>query len=1023
MGDGISNNISAMFLLLSSCLLIPFLLQTIRSSSPVPARISVAAFMCISIPIVMLSALFALFLGVGNIVLACALALGIGLSVLHPVAATSFFVAILLTRPWEAIPQNHLLMALPRLMAVLTVLTWLVYAIRLRKTHVVWNFPCWCYATFVIWLFFCCLFSRSMTTSLSFFSDTFLPITVIAFLITNVISKREDVELFSRTLVISVLGVISVAVYTTIQDYSIDPSFFRLHARGMWGNANDLAALMVIILPIALAPLLQRKKGASATLVSLALGIFILVSLLWSQSRGAQIAVLVGTIIYLISCTKKKKALLFTSVATIFLLIVLFVMPQRDEMDLAGSTSSRANYLIAGLRMAKDSPIFGVGPNNYSLLYEQYTPAFLEWGKRTAHSSWVLILAEAGVVGFLLFLGLFLTTLRAAWRIRSSSPQYLLMIINYGIVMSFLSHTYLFLPYVLFAFVLAAARIPALKESPSFETRSSRFPKPSLVRNFSRPVTAIFLVLFCVTYVRAQDLQVFEASAGANKPTGNHSPSTSEHVILKGSRAETLLFMLKMSGNGCFPFAVKMPQAVQPDLNVTLYSLPPVKTQHPSFPGAFIGAHLDPAVPLSSNSLCLDPKLKENWFLGELKIGPHTKPSSYDFSISSGKKNISFALSVWAMTMPEQPALPAYSEFTPWFALLGHYGKWHDSEGELAQQYIAAMIEHRIYPLKSIVAPLKITGESTLPLLEISDKPSPQTSFNSIVVNSRPAWAYFDFPTVGSSGFEPIDFSKAQTYFRAAENTIPLIKRPGKSLVYLWDEPQKTAYPELVRLSKLVKKYAPSLKQMVTITYLPELASSVDIFAPVIDQFDNADFPSPDVYRKLQKEGHEVWWYVSCMSHGCEALADTGVPDMVLDRPASYVRSIGWLSMRYHIDAFLYYSSNYGYQFYPKRDPWQSLWDFSGNGDGTLFYPGRPGEHGLIKQAPIASLRLKLWRESSFDAQYIKWIMDVKNKPSWWEPEFRALVHSTTDWSRDYTKYQQLREKVGEFMSKLSAGH
>ena len=241
--------------------------------------------------------------------------------------------------------------------------------------------------------------------------------------------------------------------------------------------------------------------------------------------------------------------------------------------------------------------------------------------------------------------------------------------------------------------------------------------------------------------------------------------------------------------------------------------------------------------------------------------------------------------------------------------------------------------------------------------------------------------------------------------------------RPGKALVYLWDEPKPDAMSQLSKLSQLVKKFAPSLKQLVTITYQPELANSIDIFVPVINHFDVPGFPSPTIYQEFQKKGHEVWWYVSCMSHGCEALADTGVPDMVLDRSSAYVRVIGWLSMKYKIDGFLYYSVNNGYQYFPKRDPWNSLWDFSGNGDGTLFYPGRPGEHGLQDHIPIASLRLKLWRESSYDAEYINWMEKLKTKPNWWTSEFNDLVRSTTAWSRDYSNYQKLRDKIGTYLN------
>lgn len=1022
--DKISLNILSFFLLIVALLLPAYLLELRKKNSPNEKAISANAFLLVSFGILALNGTFLLFLGFGNFLLASALALGIGLSLLHPAVATSFFAAVLFTRPWESISNNSFLELLPRLMALLAFASWVLYSLRNRRLVFAWNLPCCLFVCLFVWLFLCCLMSSSMNDSLTFFIDNFVRILAVSFLVLNTILTRQDFKLFSRTLVLSILGVISVALYKTIRDYSSDPMSFRLHSDGLWGNANDLAALLVVILPLALTPFFQKERGGSALLKATLISLFVFVALLWTQSRGATLAVLASGISYIIFCRFNKKLLVVASILIISVPLILYFMPQRDEQDLSGSSSSRSNYLIAGLRMAKDSPIFGVGVNNYSRLYEQYTPAFVEWGARTAHSTWVLFLAEAGLIGLLLFISLYLSVLKSSWKLRKDHPQFFLILVAYGVAMSFLSHSYLFLPYVIFAYVLVAARIYSSNEVLIKQVLTSA---PTPTRSMHRKVSALGSLAACLffllaTDLRAQEIKLLEAVSGIDKPIGNYMPISSEKLNLKGSRAEILAFMIKMAGTGCGDLSINIPDSAKLDLKVNLYSLPYVETEHPSFLGASVGKHLDPALLWDSPSICMEPNLKERWFLAEINLGKNLKPDHYNLNIAVGDKSIDLSVDVWSMTIPDQPVLPAYSELTTWFALLGHYGKWHESEAELGLQYIAEMNAHRIYPLKSSLATPEIIVDESGPRLDISSKPSPQSSFTSVVLNPRPAWAYYDFPTVGSSGFEKIDYTKAQTYFRAIENTIPAINRPGKALVYLWDEPQANAISELVKLSGVVKKTAPTLKQLVTTTYLPHLAKSVDIFAPVIDQFDANGFPKPDIYKGFQKEGKEVWWYVSCMSHGCEALADSKVPDMVIDRSASYVRSIGWLSMKYELDAFLYYSVNNGYQHYPKRDPWKSLWDFSGNGDGTLFYPGRPGEHGLNQHTAVPSLRLKLWRESSYDAEYINWMQKLEVKPLWWKTEYATLVQSTTNWSHDYSKYLQLRNKAGDFLHKFQGG-
>lgn len=157
------------------------------------------------------------------------------------------------------------------------------------------------------------------------------------------------------------------------------------------------------------------------------------------------------------------------------------------------------------------------------------------------------------------------------------------------------------------------------------------------------------------------------------------------------------------------------------------------------------------------------------------------------------------------------------------------------------------------------------------------------------------------------------------------------------------------------------------------------------------------------------------------MSHGCEALVDSGAPDLVIDRPSVYVRSIGWLGPLLGSDAFLYYHLNHGYQYYPKRDPWQSLWDFSGNGDGTLVYPGRPGMFNLKEHTAIASIRLKLLQQASYDAQYVEWMEKHPNQPIWWKEAKQSLIKDYTSWSRDYWKFAEIRNKIAEFLSNTNS--
>lgn len=528
------------------------------------------------------------------------------------------------------------------------------------------------------------------------------------------------------------------------------------------------------------------------------------------------------------------------------------------------------------------------------------------------------------------------------------------------------------------------------------------------------------LLLFVFPQSIESQIESIKAAAYSDKPIAEYVPVLRQNVSIKGSRGEVLSLMLKINFTGCGRIKVAPFTRVDSrvgEIESQFFQMEKVRTSQPSFTGAFVGDHFDPLIPLRDNQLCLKQD-REGWIWGDLKIPDATPAGVYHSTISFGEmKPVQVALTVWSMTIPEKPALPAYSELTAWFNLLGHYGRWTDQEAVLAQAYVSAMQEHRIAPIKLHIRRPPVEKGPGGDVLNIDSYPDTQQSFKSVSLRQRPQWALYDFPTVA---LEEIRNGSASRYFKAIENAIPIIGRDNQAFVYLWDEPGREDLEHVVEMAKLVRESAPSLKIMVTTPYYPQLSDYVDIFVPVMDQFAVPGFASPKQYRELQQQGKQVWWYVSCMSHGCDALMDSGRPDFVIDRPASYIRSIAWLSARYNIDAFLYYSVNNGYQFNPKRDPWRSLWDFSGNGDGTLFYPGRAGERGFVEHQPVASIRLKLWREASFDAEYLRWMNLLPEKPEWWEREFAAIAHSPQRWNRDYVAYSLLRERIGDFLDGIN---
>lgn len=159
-------------------------------------------------------------------------------------------------------------------------------------------------------------------------------------------------------------------------------------------------------------------------------------------------------------------------------------------------------------------------------------------------------------------------------------------------------------------------------------------------------------------------------------------------------------------------------------------------------------------------------------------------------------------------------------------------------------------------------------------------------------------------------------------------------------------------------------------------------SGKVDVFVPVIDQLENRPGSG---YAGDQRAKYDAWlaadpkrrlWaYQSCDQHGCGAchatspgVAYTGWPNRVIDSSAVQDRAFPWQAFRFRVTGELYFETTYQLATAWSDD---GQCAFSGSGDGTLFYPGKPGVIGGTTDIPIESIRMKLIREGMEDYEYL----------------------------------------------------
>jgi O-antigen ligase len=394
------------------------------------------------------------------ILIALSIGLSIGLALTHPAAAVCLLTSLLFLRPWELLDKNDYFAILPKLSFTLcTAHVVLILAAR-RKLALAWNATTLVLIAYAAWCFMTTFRAPDPAMAQLEYFDTFFKSLFLYLMITNALHDEADLRALMGTMLITFLGVGMICVYQTLGVSEATGVDARLRGIGAFTNPNDVAALMVLVFPFALFQTFRRDQNRVVRSLAVAVMGVAAFAIFLSQSRGAMGALGLTLVLFVALRMKNKWITIGTAVAMLAAVPVMLAAGGRSEDDLSASGSSRMTYIKTGLIMGAKNPVFGVGFSGYEENFERYATEMLhEWGNRTAHNSWILTFAETGLLGLLLFVTVFVTATFYAWRIYPSYPEFFLSIIAYGIAISFLSHSYLIYPYLLYGLISVAHRV------------------------------------------------------------------------------------------------------------------------------------------------------------------------------------------------------------------------------------------------------------------------------------------------------------------------------------------------------------------------------------------------------------------------------------------------------------------------------------------------------------------------------------------------------------------------------------
>jgi O-antigen ligase len=256
--------------------------------------------------------------------------------------------------------------------------------------------------------------------SIKVLTDVFLKVVIIFLLMINLLDTPDRLRSIIKLSVICGTALAGFAFFSyvtgnfMVQDKKVTNRVAGIVA-GMFGNPNDLALSLDLLLPLAVALALNSRGNKrivySACVVLLAVGVVV------TFSRGGFLGLVALALVLLWKFSRRRRGL------TIFAFLLatgffLFAMPAgysgrlttilSVEEDPTGSAQARRELLDRGIQVAANHLLIGVGMGNFHIYSIR---------EQVAHNSYLEISSELGIAGLIAYLILIFAPLRSLRRI------------------------------------------------------------------------------------------------------------------------------------------------------------------------------------------------------------------------------------------------------------------------------------------------------------------------------------------------------------------------------------------------------------------------------------------------------------------------------------------------------------------------------------------------------------------------------------------------------------------------------
>ncbi|HVG20365.1 MAG TPA: O-antigen ligase family protein [Blastocatellia bacterium] len=334
-------------------------------------------------------------------------------------AGLFLFTLVLYLRPNDLFPG--LLGAFPtaKLVGVFTLIVYAASKLSRGERLTIWPLEVKALAVIVALAVVHVPFAYSRANSFSLLADTFLKVAIVFALMVNLLDSRKRLYSILRLVVVCGTAVAVGTVATLGGKASEAGGRISGIVSGQFGNPNDMATALNILLPITVALALSRK--GRVRLLYFACAAIIAFGVIISFSRAGFLGLLAMGVVLLWKVGRRNRiatALVFLLTAGIFVSALpsgyadrLFTI-LHTEKDGTGSAQERRVLLGQAIELAAKHVAFGVGMGNFSVY---------SINNRAAHNSYLEISAELSLAGLMAYLTLIFAPLRTLRRIENQT--------------------------------------------------------------------------------------------------------------------------------------------------------------------------------------------------------------------------------------------------------------------------------------------------------------------------------------------------------------------------------------------------------------------------------------------------------------------------------------------------------------------------------------------------------------------------------------------------------------------------